>query len=92
MIGMMATSKAGHDKEETYVIVGEDEKFVYLSDGRLKSVNDPKKKSKKHIQVIKHHINEDLAMKLAKGDKVYDEEIKLVIKLWNRQNKEENNV
>lgn len=92
MVGMMATSKAGHDKEETYVIVREDEKFVYLSDGRLKSVDSPKKKSKKHIQVIKHHIDENLAEKLAKGDKVYDEEIKLVIKLWNRRNKEENNV
>ena len=92
MVGMMAASKAGHDKLQVYVIVKEEGDYVYLSDGRLKPVDNPKKKSKKHIQIIKHQINEELAQKLASGVKVYDEEIKLAIKLWNRKNKEENDV
>ncbi len=92
MVGKMAVSKAGHDKKEVYVIVKEDQTYVYLCDGRLKTMDNPKKKSKKHIQVIKHYVNEELAMKLESGAKVYDEEIKLAIKLWNRKNKEENNV
>ena len=92
MVGKMAVSKAGHDKKEVYVIVKEDQTHVYLCDGRLKTIDNPKKKSKKHIQIIKHHINEELKAKLTSGAKVYDEEIKLVIKLWNRKSKEENNV
>jgi ribosomal protein L14E/L6E/L27E len=48
MVGMMAVSKAGHDKLETFVIVKEDDKYVYLCDGRLKKLSNPKKKSKKH--------------------------------------------
>ena len=53
MIGMLAVSRAGHDKEATYVIIGEESEYVYLADGRIRTVNRPKKKNKKHIQIIK---------------------------------------
>ena len=53
MTGMFATSKAGHDKGQLYIIIKEDEEYVYLTDGRLKPVDGPKKKKKKHIQIIK---------------------------------------
>lgn len=52
MIGELATSKAGHDKERLYMIVGEEGECVYLCDGRLRGVEHPKKKKKKHIQII----------------------------------------
>ena len=43
MIGMLAFSKAGHDKQTVYMIIKEDAEYVYLSDGRLKTVEHPKK-------------------------------------------------
>ena len=52
MIGELATSKAGHDKDRLYMIVGEEGECVYLCDGRLRGVEHPKKKKKKHIQII----------------------------------------
>ena len=52
MLGELATSKAGHDKDRLYMIIGEEEECVYLCDGRLRGVEHPKKKKKKHIQVI----------------------------------------
>ena len=52
MIGMLAVSKAGHDKRKIYVITGEDDEYVYLADGRKRTVAAPKKKNKKHIQII----------------------------------------
>ena len=52
MLGEFATSKAGHDKDRLYLIVGEEEECVYLCDGRLRGVEHPKKKKKKHIQII----------------------------------------
>ena len=52
MTGELATSKAGHDKDRLYMIVGEEGECVYLCDGRLRSVEHPKKKKKKHIQII----------------------------------------
>ena len=52
MIGKLAISKSGHDKGQLYVIVGEDERNLYLADGVLKTINRPKKKNKKHVQPI----------------------------------------
>ena len=92
MTGWLAISKAGHDTGEIYVIVGEDEKYVYLCDGRLKALEKPKKKSKKHIQIIKHGIDEQLRMRLKNGANVYNEEIKRAIKEFNCKKEEEENV
>lgn len=44
MTGCFARSLAGHDKTEIYIIVGEEPGYVYLSDGKLKKVENPKKK------------------------------------------------
>ena len=50
--GMLAKSKAGHDKGHLYVIYDVDETYVYLVDGTLKTMEKPKKKNKKHVQII----------------------------------------
>ena len=51
--GMLAYSLAGHDNGSLYYIVKADERFVWLSDGKLKNADSPKRKNRKHIQVIK---------------------------------------
>lgn len=65
MIGELATSKAGHDKDRLYMIVGEGGECVYLCDGRLRGVEHPKKKKKKHIQII-HSSAQDTLIQLIK--------------------------
>ena len=52
MIGELATSKAGHDKDR-------------LCDGRLRGVEHPKKKKKKHIQII-HSSAQDTLIQIIK--------------------------
>ena len=51
--GNLAKSKAGHDKDKIYVIIRETDEYVYLCDGDLRKIDNPKKKSKKHVQPIK---------------------------------------
>ncbi len=82
-IGSFAISKAGHDKGSCYVIVGEEEDFVYLCDGRLKKLQAPKRKRKKHIQVINRTVNSELLKKFT--EKITDEEIKYEIKQYLKQ-------
>ena len=48
----MAKSLCGHDKDEVYVIYKKDDTFVFLINGRNKTVWHMKKKKQKHIQVI----------------------------------------
>ena len=51
-VGMLARSKAGHDKGHVYVIIKEEEAYVYLADGSVRTIERPKKKKKKHVQMI----------------------------------------
>lgn len=76
MIGKFVTSKAGHDKGQIYIVLSQDEQYVYLTDGVLKTVQAPKKKSKKHVQPINrmYDVNET----------VTNEGIKRAIKLYRR--------
>lgn len=50
-IGMMAKSLAGHDKDKIYMVCGSDDKYVYLVDGSIRTLDHPKKKKIKHIQI-----------------------------------------
>ena len=81
MIGKFATSKAGHDKTKLYVIIKEDSEYVYLVDGDLKTLDKPKKKSKKHIQII-NRVDEIIQNKLETKAIIYNEDIKRAIKLY----------
>ena len=71
--GMLAKSLVGHDKDKVYVIVGLDEQFTYLADGERKTLQSPKKKKKKHVQLIReqHEISEADDVKLKRILKEY---------------------
>lgn len=80
MTGKFAVSRAGHDKGRLYVIIKEEADCVYLCDGRLKTVEKPKKKLLKHIQIINRTVEQELLASLANGEKVQNEQIKYAIK------------
>lgn len=86
MLGMFAVSMAGHDKGRMYLIVKEEGDMVYLADGKSRTQENPKKKKKKHMQVIKKDIDQMLMQKLINKQTLYNEEIKHAIKI--RANKE----
>lgn len=75
-IGMLAKSKAGHDKGNVYVIYDMDETYVYLVDGVLKTIDRPKKKKKKHIQIISRQYDISAADDVA---------IKRILKVYNKE-------
>lgn len=66
----MAVSLAGHDRNKIYLIVGEEEEYVYLADGKIKTCEHPKKKNKKHIQIIKKYKNPEVAERLLRGESI----------------------
>lgn len=77
MIGSFAVSKAGHDKGNIYIVTGENEKYVYLCDGRYKKLSKPKRKNRKHVEILK--MNKDI-----KSSEISrDEQIKRLIKIYN---------
>lgn len=86
MTGKLAVSTSGHDRGRIYVIVKEEQDLVYLSDGKIKLVEHPKKKNKKHIQIIKRLPNE--VIQLLEGTKFSDLNIKRAIKLYMKKQEE----
>ena len=85
MIGFLASSKAGHDKDKIYIIIKEDTEYVWLADGKIRTMDKPKKKRKKHIQPIKYFNNEEMRSSLLEGKKVSDLEIVMVLKNYKKQ-------
>lgn len=80
MIGMLAMSLQGHDKADIYVIVKEDAEYVYLCDGKNRPLGKPKRKNKKHIQVIKKDTESSYIKELLEQGTLKNEDIKHVIK------------
>lgn len=84
MIGCFASSLAGHDKGKIYLIVDEKDDYVYLADGFLKTLSQPKKKKRKHIQLTNVTCEQSLFDKLLNKEVVYDDELKRAIKVYRR--------
>ena len=85
MIGFLASSKAGHDKDKIYIIINEDAEYVWLADGKLRTVDRPKKKRRKHIQLVKYFNNEEIRIALLEGKQVSDLEIMMTLKKYKKQ-------
>lgn len=78
--GMLARSQAGHDTGKVYVIIEADDTYVYLADGRIRTMGSLKKKKKKHVQLIKKQY--DLTG-------ITDVKIKRILKEWNMESRED---
>lgn len=85
--GMLARSKAGHDTGKVYVVMQADEEFLYLADGRCRTVDKQKKKRRKHIQII-YRIPAILQEKMEKGEELRNEHIQKAIKDYEKNQQE----
>ena len=74
--GMLAKSLAGHDEGNVYIIVETDQRYVYLVDGKARTLDRPKRKRKKHVQLISKKYN------MSGAD---DTAIKKILKDWKRE-------
>lgn len=89
MTGKLALSKAGHDKDKLYLIVKEEQDTVYLADGRKRGLLKPKKKNRRHIQVIHEGITgEELELFFQKPAWA-DNRIREMIERYSRRTKPE---
>ena len=59
--GMLVRSKAGHDKGCIYVVISVKNEYVYLADGKIRTLDRLKKKKKKHVQLIRKVYDTDAA-------------------------------
>ena len=80
-LGNVVKSIAGRDKGNYFVVVGIDEKenYIYLVDGNIRKVENPKKKKLKHIELTNYY-DENLADRINKKRKITNQEVKRFLK------------
>ena len=79
-IGQYVQSTQGRDAGMTFIVVGiVDQSYVLIADGKLRSIDKPKKKKVKHL-IPKQELFSSLREKLVSGDVVYDAHIRKDLK------------
>lgn len=83
-VGALARAKAGHDKEQVFLIIREDHEYVILADGISRTLGKPKHKRKKHIQII-HDEGEPKRRKQIEETGLTDEAVKQMLQCYKRK-------
>ena len=74
-ISDVVVSTAGHDQGEIFYVIGTDDQFLYLANGKDRTLDKPKRKKRKHVQKVLRSETR-VAAKLISGDKVLNSELR----------------
>lgn len=77
-IGSLVISENGRDKDKYFLVVKIEDDYVYLCDGDMRKVDNPKKKKQKHVQATKY-FHEDISKKINENIKITNKDIKNAI-------------
>lgn len=80
-IGQIVYSKDGHDKGDAMVVLAVEGKFLYLVDGKRRTLQKPKKKSKIHVQPT-HFVDVLVAKKISDQAYLLDADIRKAIRSY----------
>ena len=78
-IGQIVISKSGRDKGDYFIVLDIIGEFLYLTDGKSRKLEKPKKKKMKHVQIT-NYVDEQLQYKIKTASKLNNAEIRSVIK------------
>ena len=74
-ISDVVVSKAGHDQDKWFYVIGEDQDFLLLANGKDRPLDKPKRKKLKHVSKVLR-AETRVAAKLIAGDKVLNSELR----------------
>ena len=75
MISDVVRSTAGRDAGTWFYVVNEDPVFLFLANGKDRTLDKPKRKKRKHVQKVLRSETR-VAQKLRAGDKVLNGELR----------------
>lgn len=78
-LGSIVQSLAGRDKGKIFLVVGVEDNYVYLVDGDIRKIENPKRKKIKHVELTRY-FDGDIAERIAKKNKITNQDIKKVIR------------
>lgn len=92
VLGQVVYSKAGRDEGRIFVVTGIiDDNYLFVCDGDLRRLENPKKKKVKHLNITTVNI-ESLTQKLNSGIKITNAEIRKSLAEVKEAEADKNNV
>ena len=85
LVGDIVESIAGHDRGNKYLVIKTEGKFLFIVDGKSRKILSPKKKSIKHVKVIKPQVLIEIAERLSGGQPVGNERLYKAVKSVTKQ-------
>lgn len=83
--GDIVIATAGREKDNCFVVVGVQDDFALICDGKNRKIDKPKKKKIKHLSSVIGH-SEFVSAKLDNGETVTNKEIKKELKSYAEHN------
>ena len=74
-ISDVVVSTAGHDQGQIFYVVSTDDQFLYLANGKDRTLDKPKRKKRKHVQKVLRSETR-VVEKMLRGDKVLNSELR----------------
>lgn len=78
-LGQFCYSKAGHDKGDLFLIIKIENDFVYIANGKRRTIEKPKRKKIKHIQII-NSVDTNIKDMLETEDYILDADLRKAIR------------
>jgi len=84
-VGQVVRSKAGRDKGTAFVVINViDDKYISITDGDFRKLDNPKKKKIRHLIVYKT-VLEELKDKLLNSEKINNAYIRRLLEPFNKE-------
>ena len=77
-ISDVVISLNGRDKGKFFIVIGKEDNYSFLADGKRRKLEKPKRKKDKHIK-LDGVVNERLTEKLKSGEKISNKEVRKVL-------------
>lgn len=77
--GQVVYSKSGHDKSLPFIVISVDDDYLLLADGKLRTLEHPKRKKIKHVQKT-NYICYNIKEKLENNSYLLDADISKALK------------
>ena len=87
-ISDVVVSTAGREEGKLFYVINEDQQFLYLANGKDRTLDKPKRKKRKHVQKVLRSETR-VAEKLRQGDKVLNGELRRDLAFLARENASE---
>ena len=78
--GDLVKSIAGRDKENVFLVVSVDGKFVYVTDGKIHTIKRQKRKNAKHLEKVSTANLTSFVERIQKGEAVSNKKVHSAIK------------